>query len=764
MSIPFLAGAGNRPEFELTVGPHGAGELGLLSFDAREELSRPFSVEVTFVAGVDLDLDALEGQKGAVKAVHHDEQGSSTATRFFSGIVEKVERLGLIGHPEKKCRYRLRLRPELWRLDGQKRSRVFPPMTNQPKTAIEIVELVLKEYGLTYRGPPLQGRAPSEPYPKLEYSVQYKETDLEFVSRLLEEEGVFYFFEHAEGGETLVLGDSNAVFKELPGGSAITYLEDHGQVAKEETFIAFATQRQTRPSAVVLSDVNYLRPTMDITAHAGDEGSESEVYEHHGRFDAKDVGQGLARIRLEQAQVKPSLCSGRSTSRRLCPGFTFKLEGHPDSKLNGDYLVVSVRHRGDQPETLPSGRGKSGYTSHILCLRLEIPYRPERRTPRPSIAGWQTALVVGPGSEEIHTDQHGRVKVQFHWDRAGAREDNCCCWVRVAQALAGPGFGAFYLPRVGQEVVVSFEDGDPDRPLVIGATYNGLNVPPLDLPAKKSKSTLKTISTPGGSGFNELCFEDAAGSEEVFLHAQKDLRIEVLNDKNQTVGGNEKLVVEKDRSRTVNGFQKLEVRKDDQSDVLGNQSLHVAFNRATTVGLNHTETVGQNQSITVGGAQSVTVGLASVETVGLAKMLSVGGAYLVNVGAAMNEIVIGAKTEEVGAAKVEVVALKKTETVGGNRSLQVAGNLTETVLKKRELNVQKELTVGVGTNLSQTAKEGYTLKAKRIEITAEDECALKVGSASLVLKKNGEVQLNGNKVMVNGTDSVVIKSPKVSEN
>ncbi len=327
--------------------------------------------------------------------------------------------------------------------------------------------------------------------------------------------------------------------------------------------------------------------------------------------------------------------------------------------MNGAYVAVSVVHRGDQPEALAGAlaTGTSGYQSRVVCLRKEIPYRPERRAAHPKIAGWQTAVVVGPAGEEIHTDQHGRVKAQFRWDREGKEDDHASCWIRVAQALAGPGFGALWLPRVGQEVLVSFEEGDPDRPLVMGAAYNGMNTTPLDLPAEKTRSTLKSRSSPGdGYGFNELRFEDAAGTEEVYLHAQKNLQIEVLNDKAQQVGGNEKLLVAKDRSRTVGGNQALLVKGNDDGQVLGNQALEVTMNRATAVGMNHTETVGGNQSVNVGGAQAVTVALASAETVGLAKVLAVGGAYLVNVGAVMNEVVVGAKTEEVGAAKVELAA------------------------------------------------------------------------------------------------------------
>jgi type VI secretion system secreted protein VgrG len=419
----------------------------------------------------------------------------------------------------------------------------------QDRTALEIALSVLDEGGVAYRKS-LTGK-----YLQREYCVQYRETDLDFASRLLEEEGIFYFFEHGKGTHTLVLGDARSACPSLPGGTRISYRDEQGMVPGEEAFTAFGGRRRTRPSGVVLRDVNYLTPQLDLTASAGEGKGEQEVYDHHGRYGTPEVGQALAKVRLEEAQAKAAQWSGRSTSRRLCPGYVFELARCPDGGMDGEYLVVSVTHRGDQPEALAGvqASGKSGYQSRAVCLRKEIPYRPERRTAQPKIAGWQTAVVVGPAGEEIHTDEHGRVRVQLNWDREGKEDEKSSCWIRVAQALAGPGFGALWLPRVGQEVLVSFEDGDPDRPLILGAAYNGMNTTPLDLPAEKTKSTLKSRSSPGdgGIGFNELRFEDAAGSEEVYLHAQKDLKIEVLNDKGQEVGGNEKLLVAKDRSRTV---------------------------------------------------------------------------------------------------------------------------------------------------------------------------------------------------------------------
>jgi type VI secretion system secreted protein VgrG len=314
-----------------------------------------------------------------------------------------------------------------------------------------------------------------------------------------------------------------------------------------------------------------------------------------------------------------------------------------------------------------------------------VPYRPRRITSRPAISGAQTAVVVGPPGQEIHTDEHGRIKVQFHWDREGRSDDRSSCWIRVSQAWAGPGWGALYLPRVGHEVVVEFIEGDPDRPIVTGSVYNGQNATPIALPDHKTQSTLRSSSSPGESGFNELRFEDSAGDEQVYLHAQKDFNIVVENDKTQQVGGNETLLVKKDRGRTIRGNQRLEVKKNDDSVIGSNQSLEVVKDRSTTVQGNHTESVVGDQAIRVDGTQSVTVAKNSLETVGQAKVVNIGDASSVTVGGSLKQVVGGMMSEQVSGAKTEVVGGKKSETVKGSRTLQVSGNLSEQIDKDRTL-------------------------------------------------------------------------------
>ena len=741
--------AAGQAEFDLEIGPHGAGELLVLAVELDEELSVPFSAEVTLAVseGLDVQPESLLGEL-AVVTTH---LGNGEA-RYLHGVAVQV-RTWDEGSGETRRRIRLRIVPRLWLLGKNRKSRIF-----QGLTAIQIVEKVLKEGKVELR------LALSRTYPNREYCVQYGESDLDFVSRLLEEEGVFYFFEHEPGKHTLVLGDAPSACPDLPGGTALVFREPTRMVASEEAVFAFAERLEVRTAGIALRDYDWTRPALDLTTATG-QGAALEVYEYPGGYADAAAGKALARIRLEEEQARVVTGTGASRSRRLLPGHVFELEEHPVDGLNRRWLLVSVRHQGKQPEALSGAAGgHEEYRNDFTCIPADVPFRPARRTPRAVVQGAQTAQVVGPAGEEIHTDEHGRIKVQFHWDREGRRDERSSCWIRVSQAWAGPGWGALYLPRIGQEVVVEFLEGDPDRPLVTGAVYNGANPPPYELPAEKTKSTLRSASSPGSNGSNELRFEDAAGKEEVYLHAQKDLDIAVEHDKTQWVGGNELLRVDKDRTRHVEGNQTLQVGKDDTSTVGGSQSLSVGGNRTTTVGGGHSETVGASQTVAVGGALAVTVGAASVETVALAKALSVGGAYAVTVGGAMNEAVGGLKAEEVGGARSESVGGNRTESVGGSRAVTVGGDLAETVDKGRTLKVAKDYLVNVGGQYAQVAAKKHTLKAKEIVFSADDRFLVKVGSATIELKKNGDIAIKGAKIQVKASGDLVLKASKITEN
>jgi type VI secretion system secreted protein VgrG len=747
--------AANQPEFEIEVGPHALGDLAVLSFEADETLSTPFTLVATTAPLPELDVDAasLAGQA----ACFHLHLGAGE-TRFFDGIVTEV-RAWEEGAGEMRRRVRLTLRPKLWRLGKIVRSRIF-----QELSVPEIVKQVLDEGGVEHRAT-LSGL-----HPKRTYCVQYRESDLAFVSRLLEDEGIFWFFEHDAGSHVMVLGDAPGVHAPIRGDRTLPFREPSRMATSLDHVDLFSSTRELRPGKVTLRDFDPRRPGLDLTSCAAVNGPEAEleVYDYPGGYQELPEGKERSARRLDAERARASIQSGGSACRRLAAGAWFELEDHPMAELNGEYVIASVRHRGNQTEALggmgiAAGRGEP-YRNDFACIPKDVPWVPARETPRPVIPGAQTAIVVGPAGEEIFTDDQGRIKVQFHWDRLGRKDDHSSCWVRVAQAWAGPGFGALYLPRIGHEVVVEFLEGDPDRPLVTGSVYNGANPPPLALPDDKTRSTLRSASSPGGDGFNELRFEDAAGQEEIYLHAQRDLSVVVENDRSERIGGNETLTVAADRSRSVGGNQQLQVAGDDSSTIGADQKLDVGGNRTTTVAGSHIETVAGDQSVTVSGSQSTAVARTATETVGLAKALNVGAAYAVTVGGAMNEAVGGVKAEEVGGAKVEIVGAKKVEQVVGSRTLTVGGDLSENVGMSHKVKVGTDLVVNVGGKLQEVVKKGYTLQAKEIVLSADDQFTLKVGSATLQVKKSGEVILKGAKIQVTASGSLTLKGSKISEN
>jgi type VI secretion system secreted protein VgrG len=751
--------AANEAEFEFEAGPHAAGELAVVGWQCEEALSRPFELEVELAAGDDVEVAPAQVIGHDAFLTIHLGDGSA---RYIRGIVSKLGSWDA-GSGAGRHRYRATVVPALWRLSRVQRSRLF-----QSLSAVDVVKKVLSDAQIEHRWDTQAAYAPRE------LCVQYRESDLAFTSRLLEEEGIFYYFEHDADRHVLVLADRKEAHKPLPDGDRLSFCPPNQMIAAGDAVHEISRGWEVRPTAVALGDFWFKNPALDLSASATSDGDPAlEVYDYPGEYDDPAVGKQLATARLEELRCDAETVRGRSYCRRFVPGFTFKLDDHPSHDFNRRYIVRSVRHVGRQPQVLPhempaesaTTADREAYRADFLAQPANVPFRPARATPRPLIPGPQTAVVVGPTGEEIFTDEHGRIKVQFHWDREGKHDDKSSCWLRVSQAWAGAGWGSLNIPRVGQEVVVEFLEGDPDRPLVTGSIYNGHHPPAVDLPGEKTRSALRSSSSPGGRGSNELAFEDAAGRELVYLHAQKDLSIAVQNDKTQTIGGNEALTVKKNRTRKVLGNQTLSVAKDDSTTVLGNQSVTVRQNRDVTVGLSHSTKVIGAHSVDVGGSQSVSVGLASMENIGGAKMLNVGGAYAVNVGGLMSENVLGAKLETVGAAKLEVVIGKKKETVKlGSKITKIGGSLIEEVKKDHKLKVGKDVVVTVGGKLAVAAKKASTLKAKEITLAAEDELTITVGSVQVQFKKGGDAVIKAKKLEITASNSVVVKGAKISEN
>ncbi len=712
---------------QLQAGPYSPDQLFVTSVDGMEALSTPFEVGVDFFPrdNEPLDLAGLLDADGLLTIA-----SPTGEPRHFHGTLLGVQALGEQGG---RLRYRIQLGPTLARLARVERCRIF-----QEKTTEEIVHAVLAEGGVTHRFA-LQGA-----YGKREMCVQYRETDLAFVSRLLEHEGIFYFFEHTDSAHELVFSDDRTAHAALPGGEQVPFRYHDGRIPDEEHLFSLEEIHRLRSDATAVRDYDFKKPELELSGEASGDGGTPEVYEYPGEVADLSGAKAAAKARLQERRMGARTLDGQSHCPRLCPGYLLEVVEHPQGAWNGKYVLVAVRHRARAREVLGEPEAfHSLYRNAARLLPEDVPYRPPLRAQRPVIPGIQTAVVVGASGEEIHTDAHARVKVKFHWDRASARDDTASCWVRVSQAWGGAAYGAVFLPRMGQEVVVRFLEGNPDRPLVCGAVYNGEKPPPASLSDEKTQSTVHSSSSPGDGGNNELRFEDAAGAESIDLHAQKDDVIAVERDKGQEVWANEALLVKKDRRRRVDGNQRLEVSLQDAADVVGNQQLTVTGGRTTTVALGQGETVEQVQSITVGGSLLASAALSSSETVGAAKALTVGGALLFQAAEGISVAVGGVKGEQVAGVRSERVEGSRDETVEKDRKLKVAGEDVVQTDKSLKITVGKDITEEVGKKAELGTPDKMSLSAKKMELKADKLNVVVGGKLLLTIEKSGKVKLFG---------------------
>jgi type VI secretion system secreted protein VgrG len=505
--------------------PFASGSLRVLAVHGREAVSEPFRYEVELESNESaIDLAGAVGN-GLAVAVRR----TGAAPRWIHGV---VTRFAQVPAPVHAARYRAELRPWLWMLALRADCRIF-----QGKTVPQILDALFAGYAVR--------NALTATYGALEFCVQYRETDFAFASRLMEDAGIAYYFEHTAGGHTLVLVDDAQGFEpcpELPEAR----LRPAGTGAELDDAVTECTlEHAATTDRVQLDDYNFLTPAAALLASSAGERDSYVVFDYPGGFGAQSAGEGVALRRWESHAAGAARLAGTSTCRGFVAGHRFTLAGHDRADANAAYVLRTVSLRADQ----------DGYANEFEAFPAATAFRPPRHTPRPVIAGTQTAVVVGKAGEEIWTDLHGRVKVHFHWDHADRPGEERSCWVRVAQAWAGTGWGAMVLPRIGQEVVVSFLEGDPDRPLVTGCVYNAAQTPPYPLPGAQTRSTFRSSSSPGGAAYNEIRFEDAKDAEELYLHAGRDLTVDVVHDRASTVReGNDTLEVKKGtRSVTVQG-------------------------------------------------------------------------------------------------------------------------------------------------------------------------------------------------------------------
>lgn len=579
--------------------PLGEDVLLLARFSGREGLSEMFQFDMDFFSEhPSILFEDIIGKNVTVSILLVD--GSK---RFFNGLISRFSRECPSGKPSGKYPsfyYSATLVPWFWLLTRTLNSRIFQNLSVQ-----DIVEKIFTEKGFTDFKFKLGASYGPKPY-----TVQYRETDFHFVSRLLEGEGMYYFFTHEKGRHTMVLADHSGVNPPCPTQTTAKYRQSIGEDHSDEDQIdSLSMAKQIRSGKCTLNDYNYetpntdLKSTSDTTIVLGP--GEREQYEYPGGYAKRNAGDALATIRMEEEESCISTLSGTGDCRAFASGHRFRLEGSPqDDWNNREYLLTRIRHRADQAETYFSGSSESGekkiYRNEFDCIDHKISFRPVRRTPKPVLEGIQTAFVVGPKGEEIYTDEYGRVKVQFHWDREGRRDANSSCWLRVAQSMAGNGWGAMVLPRVGHEVVVGFIEGDPDRPIITGQVYHAVNRPPYALPDEKTKTTFKSSSSPGGGGFNEICFEDKQGQEQIFIHAHRD--------KHEWVGHEHHVTVVGDHLEKIKGDKHISVIGDLNTKVDGTISLGAGMGLQQKIGTKHAIEAGEEIHLKAGATIVVEAG------------------------------------------------------------------------------------------------------------------------------------------------------------
>jgi uncharacterized protein involved in type VI secretion and phage assembly len=701
-----------------------ADQFLVLRYRGTEGVCQLYRFEIELSSTDTTEFDGVVGKRACL-SVYTD-----WGARWFHGIISRFE---ITGHGVDKTYYRAELVPEVWLLTHRYQSRIF-----QQKSVKDIITDVLTEAGIASDRFDLSGvQGASSPR---DYCVQYRETDYNFICRLMEEEGIRWYFEHTEDGHVLKMADS-AEYAPIEGEAEIPYQPPAEMNVSEEHVYRFRLGQCVRPGSVVLNDFNFENPKLNLESKQDCERDTGlEFSDFPGEYTEQSVGQTLASMRAEEFESGRVLGVGQSNSPRLSPGKTFDLTEHPAELLNGSYLVVSAVHEGRQStegttgglngrgrlldprvyETvvraqqhenegirqlaeallqivsrlhvgdpsahraltqwlyhagqvcrdLPSTAVACGgnplealvlpnliddvsrsmsvdlqtpvHECRFECIPADVVYRPPRVTPWPVVRGTQTARVVGPSGEEIYTDEYGRVKVQFPWDRRGAMDETSSCWIRVSQGMAGGQYGMMFLPRVGQEVVVDFLEGDPDKPIIVGRVFNADHMPPYALPDEKTKSVIKTHSSKGGGGTNEIRFEDLKDSEQILIHAQADLHVCVGNEERHNVKKKQYLIVEGEQRQKITGHRSVKLEAKDALDVAGSQSVVVGGDVFHDFGGNHDHKVASEYHIKAAtivveadsgislkcGSNFVLIDSAGVTIVGTQIKLNSGGAAL----------------------------------------------------------------------------------------------------------------------------------------
>ncbi|HEY4120536.1 MAG TPA: type VI secretion system tip protein TssI/VgrG [Byssovorax sp.] len=704
----------------LTLTVEGGAPLRVTSVEGAEALSTLFDLRVVVETDEPLASGHVVGERATLRLAHRGR------ARDVHGIVRALE---LGDAPEQGAgpdakRFLVTLAPAAYVLALREDCRVF-----QGRTAPEIVAAVLIAAGFGEADYRVVLR---DDYRAREHCIQYRESDWAFLTRLLESEGIHCFFEHARDREVLVFTDTEAAHARLAEPATLPFRPGGGGGAQHERVSRFRHVEELRAGAVTLKGHSFKAPRAALEHHAAVD-ARTMTFDAPPEFDAPERGARLARLHLERESAARRAAHAVSDCLALSPGTVFELREHAADELNRAWLVTSVEHR-----LAVHGDARAvSYENRIICAPVGAPLRPKRAAPRPSV-GVQTAVVVGPPGQDVHCDELGRVKVRFHWEHGGG-DDAHASWVRVGQAWAGPGYGALFVPRVGNEVLVDFECGDVDRPIIVGSVYNGANLPPASLPEERGVAVLRASSTPGGDGVSELRMDAQRGKEHVRLVAHRDLTVRVGGDKAEAVAASERLFVGGDRGRAVEGSESVAVQKD--------RSLRVRGAQVIGVGGDEARAVGGDADVAIGGDRATEVGGKSTEIIGEDLVLRVGGSVSESVTGDARENVLGERAIAAGSLKLEVdegaradVAGDHHERAGGARRIS-AGEIVELVCGEATITAAKDGTITLVGKRVRVKVAGH-VEVEGDKLSVKSRGAVNVSAAGAVKVRGRGVNLN----------------------
>lgn len=689
--------------------PLGKDVLLLKSFSGREEMSRLFSYDLEFLS----ENNAIDAKAIVAKNITFSVEFPDGSPRYFNGF---VSRFAYCGRGDRLSRYKAQMVPWLWFLTRRSDCRIF-----QEKSLTDIIQEVLSNAGFTdFETTEIKGQ-----HPTWEYCVQYRETDFNFISRLMEHEGIFYYFRHEQGKHTLVLCDQASAYKDCID-KEVQFAANLSGPESTDHLTRWEHQYEFRTGAWAQTDYNFQDPTTDLLAQTKtvvkfDKNTNYEFFDYPGEYEKKDEGTDDTKLRMEEEEVASNVVVGSSHCRSFSPGSKFKIKKHHcPSEVGKGYALVAVEHSASIGEaSYLTGGDLSGYGYHnsFTCIPDSVVFRPVRLTPKPLVHGSQTALVVGPPGEEIYPDKYGRVKVQFYWDRKGKKDEKSSCWIRCAQSAAGNGWGAMFIPRIGQEVVVSYLEGDPDRPLITGVVYNADQMPPYALPDEKTKSYIKSNTSQGGEGYNEIRFEDKQDQEQIFIHAERNMDLRVKQDAMELVLNNRHQIVGNDEQGKV-GDQRELVFQDKHQNIKRHQVEHIEGNHQLMIG---------NGESGDGGRLDLFIEKQA-------------GLYI---GQSGSSIVIDGNTQQkVGGNSSLSVAGNRNEKIDGNQSLTVMGDRKEKVASQ-SLTTDQDQHTKVGMNHALEAGMAIHIKAgTTLVLEAGVQLSLKAGGSFIDIGPAG-VSISG---------------------